>query len=395
MHSKVLDRQATVWPFIFSGLCASLIGIGLARFAYTPLLPVLIQAHWFSAPDVVYLGAANLVGYLVGALFARPLAARIGNVTALRATKVLVTLAFLACAFPLSASWFFGWRLLSGIAGGVIMVLVAATILPHVPAHRQGLATGVVFFGLGCGIAASGTLVPMLLSFGLRETWLGLAALSALLTAISWRTRPRGASRNRERIESPPLNAHIRLLYLQYALMAAALVPPMLFLVDFIARGLHRGATSGSKFWVLYGMGAMIGPPLYGLCADRMGARLALRVILSIQAIAVALLAWTADSTLIGVLAVIIGSFPPGIIPPVLARMREIVPGSAAQRERIWSHATTVFAASQALSAYASSAVFNGFGSNHRLLFWISAFTTASALLVELVVSPMLNRRER
>ena len=76
-----------VWSYIFAGFCASLIGIGLARFAYTPLLPVLIQAHWFSASDVVYLGAANLVGYLVGALLGRPLAARIGNVTALRAMK--------------------------------------------------------------------------------------------------------------------------------------------------------------------------------------------------------------------------------------------------------------------------------------------------------------------
>jgi hypothetical protein len=57
-----VDRPATVWPSVFPGLCASLIGIGLAHFAYTPLLAVLIQAHWFSAPDVVYLGAANLVG---------------------------------------------------------------------------------------------------------------------------------------------------------------------------------------------------------------------------------------------------------------------------------------------------------------------------------------------
>ncbi len=141
------SEQSQVWSSIFAGLCASLIGIGLARFAYTPLLPVLIQEHWFSASAVVYLGAANLVGYLIGAMLGRPFAARIGNVTALRAMKVLVTLAFLACAFPVSTTWFFVWRLLSGVAGGVIMVLVAATILPHVPPHRQGLATGAVFFG--------------------------------------------------------------------------------------------------------------------------------------------------------------------------------------------------------------------------------------------------------
>ena len=51
--------------------------IGLGRFAYTPLIPPLIEAHWFAPSDVLYLGAANLAGYLAGALLARRLAARL------------------------------------------------------------------------------------------------------------------------------------------------------------------------------------------------------------------------------------------------------------------------------------------------------------------------------
>lgn len=59
------------WAAMFAGLCASMIGIGIARFAYTPLIPPLIEAGWFPAESVVYLGAANLAGYLAGALVAR------------------------------------------------------------------------------------------------------------------------------------------------------------------------------------------------------------------------------------------------------------------------------------------------------------------------------------
>jgi predicted MFS family arabinose efflux permease len=372
----VTGHPEAVWPSIFAGFCASLIGIGLARFAYTPLLPVLIQAHWFAASDVVYLGAANLVGYLVGAVLGRPLASRIGNVTALRAMKVLVTLAFLA--------------------GGVIMVLVAATVLPHVPNDRKGLATGAVFLGLGCGIAASGTIVPLLLKFGLRETWIGLAALSAILTAASWRGWPKRiapATVQTATTSSSGPNDFIRILYLQYAFMAAGLVPAMIFLVDFIARGLDAGAALGSRFWVLYGVGAMIGPPLYGVFADRLGARQALRLILSVQAIAVAALAAANNYLLIGLLTVVIGSFPPGIIPPVLARVREIVPGNAVRQNAIWSRATTVFAASQALSGYASSAIFNSFGGNYRFLFLVSGITIALALLADLCIAPLARPR--
>src|SRR5689334_7076691 len=110
MHSTSLyTGRCAIWLPIFAGLCASLVSIGLARFAYTPLIPSLIQAQWFSASDVVYLGAANLVGYLIGALIGHPLARRASNKTALRLMMLAVTLAFFACAFPLSVSWFFGW----------------------------------------------------------------------------------------------------------------------------------------------------------------------------------------------------------------------------------------------------------------------------------------------
>ena len=70
-----MNRVGTYQAAI-AGLAASLVGIGLGRFAYTPLIPPLIEAAWFRPSQVVYLGAANLAGYLAGALLARPLAAR-------------------------------------------------------------------------------------------------------------------------------------------------------------------------------------------------------------------------------------------------------------------------------------------------------------------------------
>ncbi|KAH2822632.1 hypothetical protein KXV85_002184, partial [Aspergillus fumigatus] len=58
-----------------------------------PLMPALIAAQWFSPSDVVYLGAANLAGYLGGALAARTVAGRIGAVPALRAMMLFRTVA--------------------------------------------------------------------------------------------------------------------------------------------------------------------------------------------------------------------------------------------------------------------------------------------------------------
>ncbi|MFJ2458343.1 YbfB/YjiJ family MFS transporter [Pseudomonas neuropathica] len=374
-----------IWLPIFAGLCASLVSIGLARFAYTPLIPSLIEAQWFSANDVVYLGAANLVGYLIGALLGRPTARQLGNKNALRLMMLVVTAAFFACAFPLSVSWFFGWRLLSGIAGGAIMVLVAATVLPHVPPARKGLASGAIFLGIGLGIAGSGTLVPPLLSLGLQATWLGLGALALVLTALSWFGWPADFLHPvvaQETVSAEPTPRGVYVLFAQYAFMAAGLVPAMVFLVDYVARGLGAGAHIGALIWVMYGLGAIVGPVSYGFLADKLGARSGIRLVLVVQAIALGLLAMTHSFLALALLAVILGSFPPGIVPLALARVHELVPEH--HRQQIaWSRATVSFATFQALAGFAYSALFNASGGHHALLFIIAAGAIVVALLLE------------
>src|SRR5438477_2810189 len=131
------NEGGPVWLSAAAGLCASLVGLGLARFAYTPLIPALIAAKWFSPAEAVYLGAANLAGYLSGALIARELGKRAGAVRALRGTMVLASLSAFACSMPVSFIWFFGWRFLAGLSGGVIMVLCR---LDHPAADRAGQA---------------------------------------------------------------------------------------------------------------------------------------------------------------------------------------------------------------------------------------------------------------
>ena len=397
MLTPTVPPRNAVWLPILAGLCASLVSIGLARFAYTPLIPSLIQAQWFSASDVVYLGAANLVGYLIGALIGHPLARRTSNKTALRLMMLAVTLAFFACGFPLSVSWFFGWRLLSGVAGGAIMVLVAGAILPQVPASRRGLASGAIFLGIGLGIAGSGTIVPPLLSLGLQNTWLGLGLLSLLLTAASWFGWP---SAQHAATLTPsadtgktPTDPQVYLLFAQYAFMAAGLVPAMVFLVDYVARGLGAGPHVGALIWVMYGLGAIVGPVIYGFLADKLGARPSIRLVLVVQAVAVGLLSISSSFTALALLAVIIGSFPPGIVPLALARVHELIPQHH-QQQIAWSRATVSFATFQALAGFAYSALFNASGGRHELLFVIAAAAIVVALLLEQGMR-LVTRRDR
>jgi predicted MFS family arabinose efflux permease len=379
----------SAWRATLSGLCASLVGIGLARFAYTPLIPALIEAHWFSPSQAAYLGAANLAGYLVGALLAGRIAALVAPATALRTMMALATAAFFACALPLSFSWFFLWRFASGLAGGVLMVLAAPTVLPHVPRSRQGLAGGVIFTGVGLGIAASGTLVPLLLRAGLPSTWCGLGALGLLLTIVAWDGWP--GERARPCIEPgadrrwPRPSLALGALYAQYALVAVGLVPHMVFLVDFVARGLGRGIDAGGAYWVLFGLGATAGPVLAGSLADRIGFGPALRLALAVQAAAVALLAVPSGTGGLVVSSVLVGASVPGTVSLVLGRVHELAPDEDDARSVAWGLATTAFALGQAGAAYGFSFVFARTG-GYALLFALAAAALVLALAIDLAV---------
>lgn len=370
---------------ILAGAAASLVGIGLARFAYTPLLPAVIEAGWFPAAAAAYLGAANLAGYLAGALLARPMAARLAPALVLRAMMLLATAAFFACAVPLSFAWFFFWRFASGYAGGALMALAAPTILPHVPPARRGVASGAIFTGVGVGIVASGTMVPLLLQAGLAATWCGLGAASLALTLVAWRGWPHGvapsatAPGGARRPAKPQLA--LAALCVEYAINAAGLVPHMVFLVDFVARGLGRGVASGAWYWVAYGAGATVGPLLAGWIADRAGFGRTLRAAYLVQAAAIVLPAFATAPAWLALSSIVVGAITPGVVPLVLGRIHELLP-DAGDRRAAWSWATTAFAVGQAGAAYAFSFLFARTG-DYALLFLIGAALLLLALATD------------
>jgi len=381
-----------------AGFCASLVGIGLARFAYTPLLPAIVGAHWFDASMAAYLGAANLAGYLAGALAGRPIAARASTPATLRAMMLLATIAFVACAWPVSFGWFFAWRFLAGLSGGALMVLAAPAVLPHVPAPRRGMAGGVIFMGVGIGVAASGTVVPLLLQRSLHATWLGLALLSLGLTAIAWKGWPAqapasasasataGGGSPPHRRRRAPASRRLRALFVEYALNAAGWVPHMIFLVDFVARGLGRGVAVGAQFWVLFGIGATVGPLFAGALADRIGFGRALRVAFVLQIGGVAMPALGLGMGWLMVSSVVVGAFVTGTVPLVLGRVHELLEHHPAQQNPAWRTATVGFALCQAVAAYGLSFLFSRDG-DYRLLFAIGTAAMLIALAIDLVAA--------
>lgn len=378
-HPAINPFRATI-----AALSANLVAIGIARFGYTPLIPALIAAGWFRPSAAVYLGAANLAGYLAGALTARRIGRALGAAATLRGAMTLTVASLLACAFPLGFAWYFAWRFISGMTGGAAMALAAPTVLAHLSPERRAIAGGAIFTGVGLGIAASGTLVPALVDWGVREAWFGFAALAAALTAITWRDWPRGAPPAPPHQASPP-SGPLRALYFEYALIAAGQVPHMVFLVDFIARGLGHGLTSGGRYWIVFGAGALIGPLVAGHLGGRFSFRLLLRAAFIWQAAAIALLLVAVSPAALVISSFVMGMSVPGVVATVIGRTHELVPHDPARQAAAWSFCTLAFALGQATSGYLYSYIFAHSADGYPILFGLGATAMIAGLGIDFV----------
>jgi predicted MFS family arabinose efflux permease len=307
---------------------------------------------------------------------------------------VVASAAFFACALPLSFAWYFLWRFAAGFSGGVLMVLAAPTVLPHVPVMRRGLVGGAIFTGVGLGIAASGTLVPLLLAKGLALSWCALGILALALTALAWNGWPRIAAPVAASVTAPtPKRPMLLSLYGEYALNAVGLVPHMVFLVDFVARGLGEGVARGALYWVVFGLGALVGPAIAGALADRIGFQRTLRLAFIAEAAAVGLAALATGHAALLISSAVVGAFVPGIVALVIGRAHELAGADVEAQRAAWSFATIAFALGQAVAAYGFSYLYAG-GGDYALLFALGAAALALALLLDLA-APFFERRLR
>jgi predicted MFS family arabinose efflux permease len=372
------ERSARFAMVAAAGACATFLGVGLQRFAYAPLVPAMVQQGWLDSHAAGLLGAANFAGYVIGGLFAARLARHLGLVATLRAAMAVAACCFALCAGQGGMAWLAPWRTLAGAAGGALMVLAGPAIQAAVPQERRGLAAGVVFSGVGLGIITGALIVPAVLPEGIGAVWLALAAAGCGLAALSWRYWPQGTAPAHAAPGVPLPRGTFRLVA-AYGLAAAAATPDMVWWPDFIARGLGHGTSAGATSWLVYGVGALIGPSVCGRLADRIGARPALRIAFAVQVAAIGTPLVSADLALLTASAMAAGAIAIGTTALALTRAREIG-GDVAPA--IWRISTIAWGSAQVATGFLLVWLFAAAGGSHLALFGFGTAAAAAALLV-------------
>lgn len=167
------------------GMMVLALGMGIGRFLYTPMLPVLLAEGRFSFSELSWIASVNYAGYLVGSLlfslglFHLPGRLRPLLFTSAVATGILI-LAMAALTHPVGVMLA---RFLAGVASAGMLIFGSTLILQHT---RHPFVVASLFSGVGVGIALGNEYVIAGLQLALtsQTLWTGAAAFSGLLVVL-------------------------------------------------------------------------------------------------------------------------------------------------------------------------------------------------------------------
>ena len=346
----------------FAGLSAVLVGNGIGRFAYIVIMPILIQAHWFSGVQASYLGVSTLVGYIFGALLGNVLSRFCQIKNLLRWSMLICSISYLACAMhSMPISWFYLWRVLAGVTGAILMVVVPPFVVRQHESAMKTRVSSLIFSGLGLGIVISGTLIPLLIKQSVTLTWLVMGIISLTLTLCSWNHWNKKKDFAPEKSDSSSLVVRpvslpktvkitIVLLLIAYSLDAIGYLPHTLFWVDFLVSQLKLSVFAGGFFWAVLGVGAVIGPIIAGSLAEKLGLKKSLVFCFLLKSLGVLLPLVSTYSISLFFSSLLVGAFTPGVIALISAYLLECT--GTQLHPRLWMLMTFCFAVSQAVAGY-------------------------------------------
>jgi len=305
------------WTLVLQAAAALAASMGIGRFAYTPILPLMHAQAGLSAQYGSALATANYAGYLAGALLGivRPAVTR--SLLALRAGLVLVvvTLALMS-ATENHAAWL-ALRLVAGIASALVFMIAASALLTGLRGPRQHLS-GWAFGGVGAGIALSGVVV--LAAGTWRTAWLASAGFALLLTVAAWPLRPGERPVQPVTVprgDPPPARRWFAVLLTSYSLEGVGYIIAGTFLVAAISE--NSPARAGSGAWVLAGLAAVPASAAWAHLSRRWTRSTLLCAALLIQAAGIALPALVRGVVPALLSAVLFGSTFLGVVSMALA----------------------------------------------------------------------------
>ena len=277
-----------------AGIFSLVLAVGVARFAYTPLLPLMQQQAGLGVAAAGWLAAINYAGYLSGALIASRISSLVLKDRLYRIGMVLAIVSTLMMGLSTNVVVWALSRYVAGLTSAAAMLLSTGLIMHWLVRHNLRSEMGIHFAGVGLGIAGCAAAV-MLFSPWLdwREQWFAFTALGCVLLvpALRWLPPPdtSGLTTSGQKLQDkPPSPLYLRVFMAVYFCTGFGYVVSVTFIVA-IVNQLPGLDGRGNLAFLAIGVGAAPACIVWDLVARRTGDLNALIVAAVLQIVGILL----------------------------------------------------------------------------------------------------------
>ncbi|HEY1623873.1 MAG TPA: YbfB/YjiJ family MFS transporter [Streptosporangiaceae bacterium] len=318
-----------------AGVAAVALAIGVARFALTPVAPLMLASGALRGIGALArMAMANYLGNLAGTVLCVTIIPRTAQLRALQVGAVTIVLVTAAMAGPTTELSWLLLRAVAGVAGAIVFVCGSSIVIGRLDSRNASAGTARLYRGIGGGIALAALVVMP--ATGWRFAWLYLAALAAVLAypACRWIRQPSSGTGTRGTgvpgqllLDQRRPSAHaMTALCAAFFLEGLGYIVTGTFLPDLSGRAL-----SGGQVWLVAGLAAVPSCALWGKFVSRRGLARVLPVAFAVQAAGIALPAMIGSPGAGLLSAVLFGGTFAAIVAMVFAWARTL-PGGPSPR---------------------------------------------------------------
>ncbi|MCA8254709.1 YbfB/YjiJ family MFS transporter [Burkholderia sp. AU31624] len=246
--------------------------LGVGRFAFTPLLPLMLADGSIGLKAGGWLASANYAGYFVGAVSCAAL--RVAPARMVRVGLVATVLLTAAMGVGHLLPVWLAVRFVAGVVSAWTFVFVSQWGLRRLADLHAPEWSGVIYAGPGVGIVVTGLIGSALAGQRAASGWLGFAALSAVLSVVIWRTFaatpaqavPSGGAAPQAAAATASHHAHQRRhradaawLVVLYGMPGFGYIITATFLPVIARAALPAGSPWPDLFWPMFGAALIVG----------------------------------------------------------------------------------------------------------------------------------------
>jgi predicted MFS family arabinose efflux permease len=271
-----MTSSVTRFKVLSAGIFSLILVLGVARFAYTPLLPLMQQQAGLGVAAAGWLAAINYAGYLSGALIASRISSLVLKDRLYRIGMVLAIVSTLVMGLSTNVVVWALSRYVAGLTSAAGMLLGTGLIMNWLIRHNHRSELGIHFAGIGLGIAGCAGAVMLFTPWlDWREQWFAFTALGCLLLvpALRWLPPPdsSGLTTSGQKMQDqPPSSLYLRVFMAAYFCAGFGYVVSVTFIVA-IVNQLPGLAGWGNLVFLAIGIGAAPACINWDLIARRTG----------------------------------------------------------------------------------------------------------------------------